>query len=234
MNLECELGVWLLPLNATCDAKLASAQLTDDERARLERYTSAARRQEFALCRALLRGVLSRFGYTASARAQLVEGPHGKPAFATAHAPQFNLSHAQGMAVLVVGGQAPLGADIEPAERHLQSKLLAPRYCHARELEWLAEPGLDAAEHRRRFLRLWVRKEAVLKARGDGVHGGPRRVDSVSTPGYADYHTPNGDTVERWKVLDIDARDDYFVAVACTVNTPPPSVTVLERLEALI
>ncbi len=234
MNLEFELGVWLLPLESTHDAALASAQLTEDERARLERYTSATRRQEFTLCRALLRCVLSRHGYEALAHAALVEGPHGKPTLAHAGGPQFNLSHAQGMAVLVIGGQTPLGADIEPAARQLQSALLAPRYCHARELEWLAGPGLDATEHRRRFLRLWVRKEAVLKARGDGVHGGPRRVDSMSTPGYAYYHAPAKDAVERWKVVDIDARDDYCVAIASAVGAPPPSVTVLDGLEALI
>lgn len=230
LNLQQQLGVWLLPLTEVADTSLAKGceRLTREERARFDAYASATRRREFALCRLLLRTVLERHGYTSLARATLSEGPHGKPKFSTRDAPAFNLSHALGMAVLVIGGHRSVGVDIEPANRQLSSELLAPRYCHAAELQWLAPYAPDTTSHRQHFLRLWVRKEAVLKARGDGVHGGPRRIDAVSIPGAATYHAEPDGAVQHWKITDIEAHDDYLVSVASTLDAPESVVELLK------
>jgi 4'-phosphopantetheinyl transferase len=235
-NLQRHLGLWLLPLTDAADARLERGldRLTADERDRYDAYTNVTRQREFALCRLLLRTVLERCGYDALSRTPLIDGPHGKPLFNTREALQFNLSHAQGMAVLVLGGHTPVGIDIEPAARTLPSTLLAPRYCHDNELQWLAPHIQDTASHQRHFLQLWVRKEAVLKARGDGVHGGPRRVDAVSKPDVAVYHTALDGTPEEWRVVDIDAHADYIVAVASEPGSPKPVVTLLDGPGAVI
>ena len=134
---------------------------------------------------------------------------------------------------LVIGGHEPVGVDIEPTNRRLPSALLAPRYCHDEELQWLAPYSQDTASHRQHFLQLWVRKEAVLKARGDGVHGGPRRIDAVSVPGAAVYHAPDGPP-EQWKITDIKTHADYLVSVASTLDAPRPVVELLEGPCAVI
>ena len=236
LNLDRRFGVWLLPLTDAADARPEKVleRLTADERDRYNAHSHVTRQREFALCRLLLRTVLTRCGYDALARAPLVAGPHGKPMFNTGDALQFNLSHAQGMAVLVLGGKTPVGIDIEPAARTLPSTLLAPRYCHDNELDWLAPHAQDTAMHQRQFLQLWIRKEAVLKARGDGVHGGPRRIDAVSKPGAAVYHAPPDGTAEEWQINDIDAHADYIVAVASEPGTPAPVVTLLDGPGAVI
>lgn len=236
LNLQHELGVWLLPLTGVADGGLVKGceRLSEDERARFDTYTSASRRQEFALCRLLLRTVLTRYGYASLAHAPLHKGAHGKPMFNTEEALAFNLSHTQGMAVLVLGGHKPVGIDVEPANRALPSALLAPRYCHAEELRWLASHTDNVARHRRHFLRLWVRKEAVLKARGDGVHGGPRRIDAISTPGAAVYQTAPDRPPEQWKIIDIEAHADYLVSVASALDAPQPVIELLEGPDAVI
>ena len=237
LDLRLETGVWLLPLeNTSTRLEPLFASLTDDERETLSGYASATRRQEFALSRLLLRLILRRYGFDALATTSLHQHEHGKPVFPDSDAPHFNLSHAQGMAVLVLGGTATLGVDIEPRGRKLPSQLLAPRYCHPAELRWLAESTDDELRHRQNFLRLWVRKEAVLKARGDGVYGGPRRIDAISGDGVAYYHDPARPEPERWDLADIEIHDDYFISVARAAGSRRASHTVelLDSIEALI
>jgi 4'-phosphopantetheinyl transferase len=90
---------------------------------------------------------------------------HGKPSLPGG--PFFNLAHAGDLGVLAICRDAPVGVDVEPASR---GKEIID--C----LETIAHPG-EAAELRKLapaelghdLIRLWVAKEAALKAMGTGL-----------------------------------------------------------------
>lgn len=88
----------------------------------------------------------------------------GKPELLGRAQPQFSLSHS-GPWVLCALGDAPLGVDVEGPRCTMQ---MARRFFHPREAAF-AE-ALPPAEQAEALYRLWVAKEAFLKAEGTGLH----------------------------------------------------------------
>jgi 4'-phosphopantetheinyl transferase len=89
--------------------------------------------------------------------------PNGKPFLAGGEL-SFNLSHSGELGLVAVARALPVGVDVEHVREFRDSDRLARRICSPREYEHLqASPVPDE------LLRLWVRKEAVVKASGEGV-----------------------------------------------------------------
>lgn len=80
---------------------------------------------------------------------------------------QTSLSHADGAIAMAVSAGAAVGVDVEPSLRAPTMAELASHICHPNELRALTD--VAAAERDRALLRLWVRKEALLKAVGVGL-----------------------------------------------------------------
>ena len=95
------------------------------------------------------------------------ENAWGKPSLALRDCPQFSLSHS-GPWVLCALGDAPLGVDVEGPRCTLA---MARRFFHPVETA-LAE-SLPPARQAEALCRLWVAKEAFLKAEGVGFHRSP-------------------------------------------------------------
>lgn len=91
-------------------------------------------------------------------------GPGGKPRLRNEPL-QFNLSHSDRVALLAVSSVLPVGIDVQGPHPNASKPWFARRVCTAREYEHFAgRPGPDD------LLRLWARKEAVIKARGSGSY----------------------------------------------------------------
>jgi hypothetical protein len=91
-----------------------------------------------------------------------------------------SVAHGGAWVVVAVTALAPVGVDVEPVARDLDVDGLAAQVLAPAERDVL--DGLAAAEARRRaLLTWWTRKEAVLKATGDGLRIDPRDV-VVSPP----------------------------------------------------
>jgi 4'-phosphopantetheinyl transferase len=135
--------------------------------------------------------------------------PHGKPLIdgSSAH---INVSHAGNTMLIGISSQ-PVGVDVESETRKTEPLALSGRFYSPAEAEWVSETGL--AEARRRFLRLWVRKEAVLKATGEGLRGG---LDTVTVLGSTPLTVTRtvGSGPSRWTVADVDAAAHPAAAVA--------------------
>jgi 4'-phosphopantetheinyl transferase len=97
--------------------------------------------------------------------------PGGKPVLERGGL-EFNLSHSGELALLAVSRGRPVGVDLEHPRSFRNEAGMARRICTARELRHLATAG-DADE----LLRLWVRKEAVVKATGKGLTRPVNEVD---------------------------------------------------------
>ena len=170
------------------------ASLGGAERETAGALAFAADRHRYQAAHVLLRRVLS--GYTGLAPGQLEFGRErcprcdrtaGRPVLRGCPGPQFSLSHSGDAVAIAVSAATAVGIDAERATGVCVCPLtgIMPGPA-ARQLGPLAEPERHAA-----ILRWWVRAEAVLKCRGEGIahgFGGPAGgpVRSLAAP--AGYH----------------------------------------------
>ncbi|RZU47533.1 phosphopantetheinyl transferase [Fluviicoccus keumensis] len=105
----------------------------------------------------------------------------------TAGPPWWSVSHTAGFAACVWSTAGRCGIDIESASRTVNGGAVMARYFAAEEQAWLS--GLPPEARQTRFLDLWTRKEAVIKALGRGIAGhldrivfGPERNEPVRLP----------------------------------------------------
>ena len=164
--------VFLLRL-AAFDAAALTANLCPTEKARAARLKVAEARAQFIITRAVLRQLLANYLGIAPRALVFTEGPHGKPALSPdwqQRRIEFNVSHAADYALLALSLGHRLGVDIESVERQVDYRALANRFFSAAEQEALNK--LPAGAAGAAFYRVWSRKEACLKATGQGLAGG--------------------------------------------------------------
>ncbi|WP_404384210.1 4'-phosphopantetheinyl transferase family protein [Caenispirillum salinarum] len=176
--------VRLVPAAVAAAADIAL--LDDDERARMAAFHRAEDRNLYALAHALLRRVLADATGRPAASLRFAAESQGRPFLLTADGGaadiwRFSLSHcAAGVGVAVRRG-ADVGIDVEDAARLDDDLLpLARQVATPEEADVLAET--PAAERRAAFLRLWTRKEALLKGAGTGLLTDPRGITAGCSP----------------------------------------------------
>jgi 4'-phosphopantetheinyl transferase len=165
-----DVHVWLVPLRCAAGmVERCAGLLSADERARAERFYFERDRRRSVRARAALRAVLG--GYLAVDPRDLAfsYGGHGKPALGgrLAGTLTFNVSHSEEIALIAVGAHGDIGVDIEAVRRLDDRDDLAFRMFSAEESSTLAalhEEHRDVA-----FFTCWTRKEAYVKAVGDGL-----------------------------------------------------------------
>ena len=201
--------VWNVPLGrAGWEAEIDLALLSADERERHARFLVPEPAWIFATTRLALRRVLARHLGCRPEDVPLETAAHGKPRLSDAGDLHFNVSHCPSRGLIAVC-RLPVGIDIEHAGDFGNSPALEETICAVGERQWMkAHRALaDAA-----LLRLWCRKEAVLKALGSGMTGSLNRLDlgnPAATRGDAVAETG---TPVSWR--DLDRAGNEFAAVA--------------------
>lgn len=98
-------------------------------------------------------------------------GPGGKPRL-RGEPLQFNLSHSEGLALVGVSRRLAVGVDVQAPHPTAEKPWFAKRICSEREYRHFG--GAPRPED---LLRLWARKEAVIKARGEGSYVAAGEID---------------------------------------------------------
>lgn len=143
--------------------------LDDEERARSRRFVHRVDRSRFVIAHASLRLVLARSIDVDPAAIRYDHGPHGKPRLAPGlRRLEFNLSHSQELALLAVTRDRPVGVDVE-CLRVISGGVQDLSDAPFSDTERKALRALPPAERRTGFFRCWTRKEALIKATGEGL-----------------------------------------------------------------
>ncbi len=144
--------------------------LDGDERKRARRFEFERDRQRFIVARGRLRQLLGARLDTEPQSVELSYGPHGKPVLARGSANQdwrFNVSHSRDVAVFAFCRGREVGIDIEAVHSVHGAHAVAAHFFSRNELE--AYLALDEADKELGFFHCWTRKEAFIKALGDGL-----------------------------------------------------------------
>jgi 4'-phosphopantetheinyl transferase len=137
--------------------------LSAPERARANRFVHALDRQRFTACRAHVRRILGETLNQAPEAVEIAIDSHGKP-YCPSTALHFNVSHTGADGVIALA-MAPLGIDIEamrPLEEDIARRFFSPD-------EVAALNALSSETYWLGFYRCWTRKEAFVKAKGQGL-----------------------------------------------------------------
>lgn len=144
--------------------------LTDEERARRDRYVREQDRHTYVVARALVRMVLSQHGPVPPADWRFEVNAHGCPFIIDAQAGtprlHFNVSHTAGLVALAVARGHRVGVDVEDARRIVRHDVAGHHFAPAEVADLRALPA-DAQP--RGFFEYWTLKEAYIKARGMGL-----------------------------------------------------------------
>jgi 4'-phosphopantetheinyl transferase len=209
--------VWRVRLVAS-ESVAASlyAALSPDEHARAERFVQLQHRDRYRLAHAALRLLLAPCLGIAAQRVNFHVGLHGKPTLAPeleSHV-HFNLAHSGDWALIALRSGRAVGVDVE-VMRELDPIAVGAAVCSPQERAALA--GLAASERPAALHRIWVRKEALLKALGQGLRYPLRDVDvlGASDGGVArrSIHFPEAGA-EPFELWDLQDWDDCQAAVA--------------------
>ncbi len=220
---EDEVHVWRAHLDlAPAQVRELLRTLTPDERARARRFRFRRDRDRFIVARGVLRAILGRYLGVDPGRLRFRYSPYGKPALADEFEDEgirFNLAHSQGIALYAVSRGRDVGVDVEYVRADLADERIAERFFSPREVAMLR--AVPAEQRREAFFHCWTRKEAYVKARGEGLSLPLDQFDVSLAPGEpaALLSTP-GDPPEvtRWSLRALDPGPGYIAALAVEGN----------------
>ena len=160
--------LWQRPVRPSADALEACYELLSlDECERASRYRVEKARNEYVLTRATLRSLISGYLRRTPQSVSFRYTEYGNPLLDGPGDLRFNVSHTDGLALLAFVRNRDIGVDVEKVRPQTDVKQVAERFFSAHEchvLEHLSGDELHAA-----FFRCWTRKEAYIKAKGEGL-----------------------------------------------------------------
>ena len=192
--------------------------LDANEVERADRFYFTRDRHRFTVARGVLRRLLGTYLHLDPREISFVYGPQGKPSLA---APQsssglrFNLSHSGEVALVAISRHLELGVDVEQIRADFASGEIATRFFSPEECAKLET--LPAHESVDAFFNCWTRKEAYIKARGEGLFIPLDSFEVAFAPGEepALLQVKSGDEFpSRWRFHALHPAPGYKAALA--------------------
>jgi 4'-phosphopantetheinyl transferase len=166
-----EAHVWRVLLDVTTvEFESLSGVLSADELARAERFHFERDQKCFIVARGILRMILGSYLNKHPAKICFEYSSHGKPMLA--HNPGddsicFNLSHSGAFALYAITLSKKIGIDIESIRDDVSIEQVARQFFSQNEISSLE--NIDINKRSELFFQYWTRKEAFLKASGEGI-----------------------------------------------------------------
>jgi len=191
--------------------------LSRDERLRAARFHFEYDRRRYTVARAVLRMLLGDRLDIAPAAIKFSYTKRGKPFVAEPAARiHFNVSHSAERALYAISPSFRVGADIEYLNRDIDHESLADRFFTRAESAALQR--LPASHRKRAFLACWTRKEAVVKALGDGLSLAFDQFEVTTAldaaPRVLEFAV-KAHNVSDWALYSVNTNSNYVATVAC-------------------
>ena len=189
--------------------------LARDEIERARRFRTADLRRRFAVARGCLRAILGQYLDRDPARLEFRIGAHGKPFLGTAaDGLEFNVSQSGEIALYALTRGRQVGVDVERHDSRRVDDDIIRRFFAAGEMRALG--ALPPAERERAFFDCWTRKEAFVKAVGEGLSFPLDAFEVSVAAGDARLLSIRGDgaTAAGWTIADVCPAAGYSGAVA--------------------
>jgi 4'-phosphopantetheinyl transferase len=209
--------VWRIALDDNSVSPQSCAlTLSSDEKLRAARFRKESHRRRWRTARYALRCILAQWVHTDPRRIQFVAGRNDKPLLAdgiSAEPVHFNLSHSNEMALVAITAAYPVGIDVEFLRPFNVMSRVAEKVFTPEERAQLDHLG--KTDYVSGFYTAWTRKEALIKATGEGLSAALQSIEVALSP-----DEPPGvrrfgdDDPTRWRLYDIDAGDRYRAALA--------------------
>ncbi len=192
--------------------------LSEDERTRAERYHFEEDRRRFIVRRGILKTLLGGYLGIEPYQVEFCYGKNGKPGIPDIFGKtklQFNLSHSEGLVLYTFTRDYEIGVDIEYVRDIPGMGRIAKRFFSARENSIFQ--SLPESQKKEAFFNCWTRKEAFIKAIGDGlsypldsfdvslVPGEPARLIGIKG-GFRE--------ASRWSLRDLQPAVGFTAALA--------------------
>ena len=226
-----DVHVWLMWHR---DAPLSVDELLDrlsvDEQMRAARFLNERAKREFCLTRYALRSLLGRYGIGDPDEIEFAYGEHGKPRLAADHKSvdsrlQFNVAHTRHLSAFAFAHNDSVGVDVEfrravnDADRIVEGKFAKE------EREVYSSAAADARKEL--FFRGWTRKEAFIKATGEGLC---RSLESFAVTIHDEDTTSflriDDDALSKWSLFSLAIGHDHSGAIA--IRNSDATVTTRE------
>ena len=226
------IDVWVLDSEKEIQhVKELEALLSNDERARGQALLRPYDRERHIVAHALLRQVLSLYTGSQPDELSFELGVRGKPMLRSRGISPIHFSLASsGDVTLIAVAACPLGVDIErilPLEDLLP---IARLLFAASEVGYIA--GLDGADQLPAFYRCWTRKEALVKATGEGLSA-PLNTFDVRLDSDEMVDIQAGNASETWTLYHLDPAPGYVGALA-VLRGPHRLATTMLSYEDLL
>jgi len=214
-----DIHVWCISLIATLPRyEELFTILSNDERERANRYRFDKDRHRFVACRGRMRMILASYLNVSAGELRFEYSGYGKPSLAGPWASsrvQFNVSNSGDIGLLAVSCGREVGVDVEHIRPLSDLWGFAKRYFAESEREILQ----NSDEHQLllRFFECWTRKEAILKATGNGLQISPESFAVTfgnRPPTLVASTDPRVNCDDSWWLHSMQPTSEYVAALA--------------------
>lgn len=187
--------------------------LSPDEKERMARFRFGTDRHNFIFCRSMLRMLLASYLGTSPAELCFAYSAHGKPSLAVPSGDlEFNLSHSHGAVLFAFSRGRRIGVDVEFVRHDLKVEEIATRFFSSAEQIVIKQ----SSDQYQAFFQCWTRKEAFVKARGEGLSCPLDSFDvSIGEQDEVRLTTrPNASEADNWHLWSLKTLPGYSASVA--------------------
>ncbi len=191
--------------------------LSAEEHERANRFYFSPDRDRFVVCRGVLRSLIGEYLNQEPAALTFRCNPYGKPYLEGKCAEtvlRFNISHSDHLALFAFTWDREIGVDIERINVELDDDQIAENFFSPTEVSTLR--SLPPAQQTEAFFLGWTRKEAFIKARGEGLSIPLDRFAVSLEPGKPAtllWVQGNPGEIEKWSIRGLNPRQGYAAAL---------------------
>jgi 4'-phosphopantetheinyl transferase len=190
--------------------------LCAEEQTRADRFRFAKDRDLYLVGRSMMRAVVGGYLGRQPHEIRFTHSPYGKPGLPADFGTdlRFNLSHSHKLALLAVTRGNEIGVDIEFMRASAMEGNIADTVFSSQEL--VTFNSLSPELKQRGFFNGWTRKEAFIKAKGQGLSMALDQFDVSLDPSQSARLVsirPDATELDRWSLRDLELSDGYVGAI---------------------